>query len=364
MGELVYKPRKIYIREDCREYPLVERILKKLRRTPVEYITDEEFLLQSIRETKDPISEGKSLLLVTRQKGAFVKPCPCTPDYVGCNYYVINLDLNCPLNCSYCILQNYLSNPLITLYANTEDLWKELDEFLLRNDRPLRIGTGELGDSLALDHLTGRSHELIDYFKKHPKALFELKTKSINIDEIIDREPAENIIVAWSLNAYRIAGTEEKGAPAVEQRIEAARRLVRRGYRVAFHFDPLILFSGWEEGYAEVIKQLLDRIDHSRIAWISLGSLRFPPSLKQTIARRFPQSRIIYEEMVQGKDGKLRYFKPRRKVLFHAILDLFRNNGGGDIPFYFCMEGQDMWVECLQIKIKGKEEVERLLSLP
>ena len=100
------------------------------------------------------------------------------------------------------------------------------------------------------------------------------------------------------------------------------------------------------------------------IAWISLGSLRFPPQLKHTIARRFPESRIIYEELVAGKDGKLRYFYPLRKELYRTVIDHFRSVGGKDIAFYFCMEGERMWRDCLGKKIKGKEEVERLLSLP
>ncbi len=89
------------------------------------------------------------------------------------------------MNCSYCILQNYLSNPFITVHVNRQDLWNRLDEFLAAyKNKMIRLGTGELGDSLALDHLTESSKDLISYFRSKTFVLFELKTKTLNIENL------------------------------------------------------------------------------------------------------------------------------------------------------------------------------------
>ncbi len=356
---------RLFIDHTCRDYPLAKKIEEKLSDTPTELVFDLEGFLLDFQRSPDSPGRGKRSLLLTKQKGDFVKPCPCTPHYLGCNYYVINLDLNCPMDCSYCILQLYLSNPLLTVHVNTEDLWPQLEAFLHRqNGRALRIGTGELGDSLVLDPLTGRSRELISFFRRYPNAQLELKTKSTHIQNLLDMDPPENVVIAWSVNASEIARTDEIGAPFVQERLEAAGAVVQKGYRVAFHFDPLIRYPGWEQGYADCISALLKRIPASRIAWISLGALRFPPALQEIIRVRHPKSRILYEEFIRGMDGKVRYFKPLRLEMFRFVAELIKSTGSGIIPVYLCMESGEVWRKSLKKEPEGKEEIECFLSSP
>jgi spore photoproduct lyase len=360
-----YFPQKVYVEKRSLEFPLTKRVLKNVGPVPREVIDDPQELIEDIKASKDVIGTGKKYLLLTRQRGEFVKPCPCTPRYIGCNYFILNTDLNCPLDCTYCILQHYLTNPLITVHVNLEDLWRRLDIFLhTKRHSTVRIGTGELGDSLALDHLTENSIDLVSYFREKRNAIFELKTKTVNIKNILKMEPAPNIVIAWSLNSLEISREEEKGAPSVEERIEAARKVTERGFRTAFHFDPIIRHPAWEEGYEEVVKKLLAAVDPSRIAWISLGSFRFPASLKAIIEERFPRTKIIYDEFIKGKDGKLRYFKPLRFELYKRIVGFIKERGGKEIPLYFCMESEDIWREAMGWVPKGEENLEKCLSSP
>jgi spore photoproduct lyase len=360
-----YIPQKVYVEAGSRDFPLAKRVLKNLGQVPVEIITRPQELIENIKTQRDAVGEGKKNILITRQKGDFVKPCPCTPHYIGCNYYIINLDLNCPLDCSYCILQSYLTSPLITIHVNIEDLWKELDIFLHKKRRCApRIGTGELADSLALDHITENSRDLISYFGRKKNVYFELKTKTTNIENILKTNPARNIVISWSLNSYQIAKQEEKGAPPVDERINAAKRVLDRGFWLGFHFDPIIRYPGWAEDYREVIQRLLNTVDPARIAWISLGSLRFPPSLKPIIKKRFPRTKIIYDEFIHGIDGKIRYFKPLRLELYRKIASFIKKTRGSDVPIYLCMESGEIWEKVLGWKPRGKEEVECFLSFP
>lgn len=365
MSKSEYFPQKVYIEKRSFDFPLTKRILKNISHIPAEIIDDIQDFLEDIQTSRGVIEQGKKALLLTCQRGEFVKPCPCTPDYIGCNYNIINLDLNCPLDCTYCFLQHYLTNPLVIVNVNLEALWKQLDIFLNRNrERILRIGTGELGDSLALDHITENSISLISYFREKRNVLFEMKTKTVNIESILKIEPARNVVIAWSLNSIKIAHEEEKGAPPVAERIDAARKVSEKGFLVGFHFDPIIRYHGWEKGYGEVIKKLLKTVNPARIAWISLGSLRFPPFLKAVIEERFPRTKIIYDEFIKGKDGKLRYFKPLRLELYKKIIGFIKNCGGGQIPLYFCMESEEIWQKAMGWVPRGKEDLEAFLSSP
>ncbi|MBC8359051.1 MAG: hypothetical protein H8E54_08910 [Candidatus Aminicenantes bacterium] len=360
-----YFPQRVYIEKGSLNFPLTQRVLKNIGQVPTEVLEDTTSLLENMRISRDVIEQGKKVLLLTSQRGEFIKSCPCTPGYIGCNYYIINLDLNCPLDCSYCILQHYLSNPLITVNVNLEDLWSQLDVFLKRNkERILRIGTGELADSLALDHLTEHSINLISYFRDKSNAIFELKTKTVNINNVLKIKPARNIVIAWSLNSSKIAQEEEIGTPPVIERINAASKVSERGFLVGFHFDPLIRYPEWEKDYREVIKKMLETVDPTGIAWISLGSLRFPPFLKAIIKKRFPGTKIIYDELIKGKDGKLRYFKPLRIELYKKIIGYIRDFGGEQIPLYFCMENEEVWRDVMGWVPRGKENLEAYLSFP
>ncbi len=363
MEQSGFVPRKIYIEKQCLTLPLTKRILNNAPNVPTEIIDDSQDFLEQRKISRDSVEHGKKELLIARKKGEFIKPCPCTPHYIGCNYFIINLDLNCPLDCTYCILHHYLPDTIIMISANHDDLWKQLDVFVHKNKgRSLRIGTGELGDSLVLDHITENSKELISYFRNKPNVLFELKTKTVNIENIVDAEPASNIVVSWSLNSSRIAQSEEEGAPSVEKRIDAARRILSCGFRVGFHFDPLIHYPGYEKDYNDTIKKLLERIDPAGIAWISLGSLRFPPSLHRIIQERFPETKIIHTEMIKGKDGKLRYFRPLRLEMYKAVVRSIKANGGQNIPLYFCMEGESIWREVLGWVPGNTKDLEDYLS--
>ena len=91
------------------------------------------------------------------------------------------------------------------------------------------------------------------------------------------------------------------------------------GYKVAFHFDPMIHYPDWEKGYQDLVDQILDAVPPDRIAWISLGTLRYISSLKSVVDERFPKSRVFLGEFVTGEDGKMRYLKKIRQRLFQNV---------------------------------------------
>jgi spore photoproduct lyase len=366
MGASPYYPDKVYIDKRALDFPLTKRILGHLDGLPQEILTSprrKQAILEAVRSSEDPIGEGKRLLYLTVQKGRLVKPCPCSSHVIGCGYFVINLSFQCPLDCTYCILQHYLAEPWLAVFVNLEDLWHELDDFLAKHQRrAIRIGTGELGDSLALDHFTGLSADLISYFRGKANVYFELKTKTAAVGDLPAVQRTDNIVVSWSLNAERIAREEEKGAPPVMERLHAARGVVEKGYRAGFHFDPLVRFPGWEREYEGVVRKLFQVIPASSIAWLSLGALRLPPALKKIIQARFPETKIIYDEFILGRDGKLRYFRPLRLELIQTVAGFVKKWGGGAIPQYLCMEGEEIWRDGLAWKPRGKRAVENTLS--
>lgn len=346
---------KIFVTEECAELPYTRRIIERAK-LPVEIIKE----IKEIKDRRLPgfnsgdqyhfqLTNGKRNLLLCRNQGHFFKPCPGTREYQCCEYQVINIGMNCPMDCVYCILQAYLNNPWLTFFVNIDDMLAELEKAVERDGpkRFWRIGTGEFTDSMALDKWTGLSKILIDFTAQHPNTVLELKTKSAMIDNLEGLEHQGRTITAWSLNSPEIMKREELRTATLDERLAAAAQCAQWGYRLAFHFDPIIYHPGWRAGYAETIKRLFAAVPASKIAWISMGALRFLPSLRQIAADRFPQSRFMAEEFIMGLDGKCRYFRDLRVEMYKHIYNLLQKEAHRNTCIYFCMESDEIWQEVM-----------------
>ncbi len=284
------------------------------------------------------------MIKYTTQKGQFIKRCPCSPEAVSCGYFNINLHTGCPYDCSYCILQTYLETKEPVFFTNFDKLISELDE-RSKTEQYMRIGTGELSDSLAYDGETNYSTKILKIFSEYPDILFEFKTKSSNIENLIKfGNIKKNIIIAWSLNPKTIIENEEHFTHSLKKRLEALNIVQQEGFKIAIHFDPLIFFDNWKHEYRELILEISKYLDPSNVAWWSLGALRFPSSLKDHIFRH--KKSILFEgELIKGYDGKYRYFKPQRTEMFLFVKKQIEAIISKDLPIYLCMEDEEVWEE-------------------
>ena len=296
-----WRPEGIWIARGEEDTAVARRVRSRLPDVPVEVVDDPA--------TVEPatFAGGKRRLILQRREGGFLQHCPAgTTGMVCCNYLVVNFASNCPYDCTYCFLQDYVANnPALKVYTNVEDGLAEIDAALRKHpDRTFRVGTGELADSLALDDVTGLTGTLLPFFAARDNAVLELKTKSTCIEPLLDAGPSDRVVVAWSINAPAIAAAEDRGAPALDERIAAAARLQQHGFRVGFHLDPLVAHDGWEDGYRELIDRMFSKIDPAGIAWVSLGSLRMTSRLKSAIRARLDRGQILTGELVPCPVGQ------------------------------------------------------------
>lgn len=331
---------RIEIDPEAVSYPLTGRILDRLPDTARSVSDAETF---SRLTDRLPLTRGKRVLRLAVGRGGLVKPCPATAEpYLCCRYTVLNAQTQCPMDCEYCVLQTYLDEPCETVFVNTDDMLEQAGRLLDENPgRLFRVGTGELADSLALDELTGTAGEFIGFFAARPNALFELKTKTIRVEGALSAA-SRRAVISWSVNPPSVVASEEHGAASLERRLEAAARCAEAGFLIGFHFDPILDYPGSEAEYAHLADRLFEAVDPARVAWISLGSLRYPPALGDVIRTRFPKSRVGTGEMIRGLDGKMRYPRPLRIALYRAVLERIRRVSD-DVFVYFCMESADVW---------------------
>lgn len=287
---------------------------------------------------------GAGDVVLTEHRGRFVKSCPGTPEYRCCGLKIIHFGLGCSLDCTYCILQSYLDSTALVLFGNVETGLADMETMLDQPDAPKRYCTGEFTDSLLLEHFTGFGQRLVKMFARRPNHVLELKTKTDHIDDLLDLDHNGRTIISFSVNAQAVCEREERRAAPLAKRLAAAERAVKAGYRLGFHFDPLIRHAGWEAGYERTVEAIYSRIPPDRIAWISLGAFRYMAPLKDVVRRKHPHSPIMDEEFILAADGKMRYLRPVRVEMYGRLLETIRRCDP-EAPVYLCMESPRVWKE-------------------
>ena len=130
--KLISSIERLWIHRDSVDSPVAERLRSLF---PQEKISIVE--AQPHREREGELSareydQSKRQLYVTPFRGQFFKRCPGASQkktLTCCNYHVLNLGLQCNMNCSYCYLQSYLNTPVMTIYSNLEQALAELEDF-------------------------------------------------------------------------------------------------------------------------------------------------------------------------------------------------------------------------------------------
>ncbi|MFH1578010.1 MAG: spore photoproduct lyase family protein [Candidatus Omnitrophota bacterium] len=347
LQEKAFYPKNILIEKKASDSYLIGRLKQHFPKAKFSQI--QSFKKYRHSQQGDAIksyNKRRDTLFVINELFDFFKKCPCTKGANGCGYHIFNLGFGCIFECSYCYLQRYTNSPGIIIPANINTFFDRLASY--KRSR-MHIGTGEFLDSLALDNITGFSVEIAEFFKNHTAMTFEFKTKSANIGNLLKIKPARNIVISWSLNPRRIIKENEFFTPGLEQRLKAAQKCAKAGYRIGFHFDPVVYYPQWHNEYNALIELLFDHLNPKDIAWMSIGTFRFKPGLKQVIERRFPENKILNQEMVLGFDNKLRYPHTIRYEIYLKMLDMLRQHNK-KLKLYLCMEEALIWKK-LKLKL-------------
>ncbi|MCL2792533.1 MAG: radical SAM protein [Spirochaetaceae bacterium] len=321
---------RIYISEDALLYKESKKAIERLS-LPVKEIV-------SAKDIPEEHLNSKTLF-ITKRKGALVTRCPGTRRHICCNYLTVDLYEGCTLGCSYCIMKSYLNFSPITVYVDSSASIEEIKRIALSNkDRIVRVGTGEVGDSLQFDPLFEMSADFIQGLADTENVYFEAKTKTCFVDHLLEIKNKGNGVISFSLNPEEIILTEETEAFSLDNRLDAATKAVKAGYNLAFHFDPVICEEEWEKRYLDTIEKL-SVFPKEKIKWISIGTLRYPPDLKEKIAQA--ERPYLFDEFVPCADGKYRYLQRRRKEVYRKLYNRLKEVTNSSI--YFCMESDTIW---------------------
>ncbi len=293
----------------------------------------------------DDYREGKRHLHIDCKRGELFHLCASLDTrYICCSTHVAAHVSNCPFECTYCFLQNYLTDTTLTLVANVQAVLHEIEAGIRQQPwRLFRIGTWELGDSLGTGPIATSARRLVEGFSGFPNALLKLRTKGALVEPLLDADHGGRTVISWTVNPDEFISREEIGTAPLSRRIRAMKQAAEAGYLIGLHFDPMVQFDGWQEAYKRCVQQIFETISPKDVCWISIGALRFNPEMKRKIEINYPRSRITAQEMVLGDDNKLRYVRPVRVEMYRHLIGCLIEAGAGCCLIYLCMERPNVW---------------------
>lgn len=293
----------VYVEEAVREHPRTAELLSRLPRATV--IGCERWgEVFNPRGQSFRLQKRAPAVVLARKHGERVLPTPAGYGLGAArNFYFSHL-LNCPYDCRYCFLQGMFRSAHYVLFVNYEDFLDEIDATAAAGgDQPTWFFSGYDCDSLALDGVSGFVGAFLPRFERRPGAWLELRTKSTRIRPLLERRPAERVVVAFSLTPEPVARRWEHGAPSVERRIAAMASLQRRGWRIGLRFDPVLAYPGYRRDYRTLVERLFAALEAERVHSVSVGPFRMPRAFHRRLAALYPEEPLFAEETVEEEGG-------------------------------------------------------------
>ena len=207
--------------------------------------------------------------------------------------------------------------------------------FLEEVATPEILNTGEIADSLMSEGSNKPfSKFIIPMFEEQNRHKVLFVTKSDNIKHLLEINPHNQAIISFSLNADEVAKKWERGAPSVDRRVEAGRKLSQAGYEVRIRIDPIVPVLDWKTHYTNLVDQIFANFVPERI---TLGSLR---GLQSTINGSTDKSWLEYLKE-NSNWGKKVDFKTRYETYATIINRLQKSYNYSDVAL--CKETIAMW---------------------
>ncbi len=328
--------KKVLVEKEVLNNPNTIHILSKLPKAKPIIIDD---LDQYWGKVKKPYLQKRDNLnlFIGKKRGTLVKPAPDAYGVSGDPHYYFIHSYNCIYECQYCFLQGYFHTPDLVLYVNHDEILKEIKSILVEHPNAW-FHAGEFSDSLALNHITNEWSQYWDFFKNNPKAKLELRTKSVNIKNILPLEPLKNVLLTFSLSPQDPSKEFDLKTPSTRAKIKAIKQLSDAGFQIGIHFDPIIYSEKLQIQYTQLINDLLENTNIDQINYFSLGVVRYTKDVYRQVELNYPDSKLHSHPYIKSFDNKIRYSRPMRNWLLSTVKNILLSKDVHESRIYLCME--------------------------
>lgn len=262
---------------------------------------------------------SKSIVIASVKNAITEIPENYWHNWVG---YFFKNSLNCVFDCKYCYLKWAFKNNNVQVFFVNYDEMKEqiLKKVKERKDeKTIWFYTSDHSDNLATDNLTNFCEEFVPFFDSLENVKAEIRTKSINIWNILRLNPSKNIEIAFSLNPSEVIKEYELKTPSLDLRIQAINTLIDAGWQVWVRFLPLLEIENYKEIYKEFLQDVVKKIDFSKVYSVFIWWLLYTKDDYNKILKKEPYLDLLYK-LEDSRDG---FVREKREVrdYFYKLFD-------------------------------------------
>ncbi|MGW4438234.1 spore photoproduct lyase family protein [Streptomyces sp. NPDC004596] len=217
---------------------------------------DEENVGRWVRVKGETLVLGERKTLTTRPNGRsadWIAPGPSN---------------GCAMACVYCYVprRKGYANP-VTVFTDIDRIIAHLGRHVARqgpkrepdqcDDSAWVYDIGENGDCSVDALISDNTADLVRAFGRWPTAKASFATKFVNPD-LLALDPRGRTRVRFSVMPAEDSRLLDIRTSPVAERIAAAADFLDAGYEVHFNLSPVVLRPGWQQAWAELLRQLGD----------------------------------------------------------------------------------------------------------
>ncbi|MBK7054264.1 MAG: radical SAM protein [Leptospiraceae bacterium] len=278
--------------EEALHYPLTSFLLDKNPNAVKIEVKNYKHIFNRPSQSFLEQKESMKLILAVKKDNYYYPATKVVNNYGYENFYYNTLILNCVYNCEYCYLQGMFNSANIVIFVNIEDFFRETEKLLADNSIYLCLSYET--DLLAFEDLIPYTNLWIEFARKHPNLVIEVRTKSNQYKKIQELKPIPNVILAWTISPDEIIKKYENKTPTLNRRLEDITSALKDGWNVRICLDPILHVKNWKQIYSEFIEKAFSTIPIENIWDISIGSFRINADYLKKMKKMKTTSDILH----------------------------------------------------------------------
>lgn len=322
----------IYIENDAKNYIQTKKILNYFNDSDIIYINNYKNIFD---KNYTNLNSKKSIIIAKLNSGSISE----TPLYYwhSKKWYFFKTSLNCVYDCSYCYLKWAFKNENIVIFVNYDEIKNEINwkiksiDYSLENNEKIWFYSSDYSDILWMNKITWFCEEFIWFFEKYDNVMMEIRTKSSNIQPLIDLWfIPQNTEISFSLNPQILIEKYEKWTSSLDDRIKSINKLLDLWFKVWIRFLPLLPIKNYEKIYWDFIIYIKKQINIWMIYSIFASWLLYTKKDYNKILSKYPKLDILH--MLELDND---WFYRESKFFRDNIYSMFKNFDNNCI---FCLE--------------------------
>lgn len=292
-----FRPARVFFEADTLDYPLGRQLYDKFKKAgaTVSFLKSHNRVTGIPgKTTQDSFFHGKNTLVVGIRRTLEFSSCKPSA------HYQLPLVTGCPGICEYCYLNTQLGKkPYTRIYVNIEEILQHCSQYIeQRKPEVTLFEAAATSDPIPVEPYSGVLARTIQFFAEQEYGRLRFVTKYPFIDTLLNIDHRNHTRIRFSLNSTRVIKTYEHRTPSLNVRLEALARVLASGYPAGVIIAPVILDTGWQDDYAELLQEIHHTLDGSgrHDLHLEIISHRFTRRAKSNILEVFPETGLPMDE--------------------------------------------------------------------